>query len=165
MNEQLTGIIALLALASVLVSRRAKGEGAFFRGLSDDGRAPGLITLTFSQVTTWIFARSLMNAAILGFYYGIWGTIAYAAYYLSFFVGGRIIDHLRFEQGYTSIQSFLNDRFGRWGTACYNFVIGVRLVSEVFANLLVIGILLGEAGSQSYTFAVIGLALVTLGYS
>ncbi|MBV1790669.1 sodium:proline symporter [Marinobacterium sp. D7] len=165
MSYQLGGIIALLALGSVLVARRAKGEGAFYRGLSADGAAPGLITLIFSQVTTWIFARSLMNAAILGFYYGIWGTLAYAAYYLSFFVGGRIIDHLRFEQGHESIQSFLNDRFGGWGTACYNFVIGVRLVSEVFANLLVIGLLLGEAGSNAYTLAVVGLALVTLGYS
>lgn len=165
MDYSLPGMIALLALGSVLISRKAKGEGAFFRGLSEQGTPPGLITLIFSQVTTWIFARSLMNAAILGFYYGLWGTLAYAAYYLSFFVGGRIVDHLRFEHGYDSIQAFLHDRFGRAGTACYNFVIGVRLISEVFANLLVIGILLGGVGSSAYTLGILGLAAVTLGYS
>jgi Na+/proline symporter len=123
------------------------------------------MTLIFSQVTTWIFARSLMNAAILGFYYGLWGTLAYAIYYLSFITGGLIIDDLRFRKGYESIQSFLFDRFGRWGTRCYNFVIGVRLISEVFANLLVIGILFGAAGSGAYTLAVVGMAAVALIYS
>jgi hypothetical protein len=48
----------------------------FYQGTSATGQKPGLLTLTLSQVTTWIFARSLMNAAILGFYYGIWGTLA-----------------------------------------------------------------------------------------
>ncbi|MEH6470804.1 MAG: hypothetical protein V7752_06090 [Halopseudomonas sp.] len=124
-----------------------------------------MLTLTFSQVTTWVFARSLMNAAILGFYYGLWGTLAYAAYYLSFLTGGRIIDSLRFEHGYQSVQEFLRARFGRWGTGCYNVVVGIRLISEVFANLLVIGLLFGVAGSQGYTLAIIGFAAVTLFYS
>lgn len=165
MEVWLAGLVSGLAVISILLSKQVKHEQGFYRGRSASGEAPGLITLIFSQITTWIFARSLLNAAILGFYYGIWGTLAYAAYYLSFLTGGRIIDHLRFEQGYESVQAFLQDRFGHWGTRCYNFVIGVRLVSEVFANLLVIGILFGVAGSQAYTLAVIGLALVTLVYS
>ncbi|MES9955909.1 MAG: sodium:proline symporter [Sedimenticola sp.] len=165
MELALPAIVAFIALASIMLAPKAKGEGAFFKGLSPAGRQPRLLTLTFSQVTTWIFARSLMNAAILGFYYGIWGTLAYAAYYLSFLTGGRIIDSLRFQHGYDSVQAFLFDRFGRWGTSCYNFVIGIRLVSEVFANLLVIGILFGAAGSESYTLAVVGLAAITLFYS
>ena len=53
------------------------------------------------------FARSLMNAAILGYYYGIADTVAYAAYYLSFFTGAVIIDQVRFRHGFSSIQSFL----------------------------------------------------------
>ncbi|WP_420554744.1 sodium:solute symporter family transporter [Neptuniibacter marinus] len=165
MSMWLIFLVSGLALVSIFLSRKATQEGGFFRGESADGRAPTLLALTFSQVTTWIFARSLLNAAILGFYYGIWGALAYAAYYLSFLTGGRIIDHLRFEQGYDSVQGFLSDRFGAWGGRCYNFVVGIRLVSEVFANLLVIGILFGAAGSQSYTLAVIGLAAVTLLYS
>ena len=98
---------ALIALSSVLLSPRAESEGAFYQGLGVGGRQPGLLTLVFSQVTTWIFARSLMNAAILGFYYGIWGTLAYSFYYLSFLTGGKIVDSLRYEHGCNSVQEFL----------------------------------------------------------
>ncbi|MEH6650135.1 MAG: sodium:proline symporter [Motiliproteus sp.] len=165
MEYALPLLVAVLAIGSVLISRNSRTAGGFFQGQSADGKAPGLLTLTLSQVTTWVFARSLMNAAILGFYYGIWGTVAYAAYYLSFITGGRIIDSLRFEHGFSSVQSFLRARFGRWGSSCYNLVVGIRLVSEVFANLLVIGLLFGIAGSQAYILAIVGFSLVTLIYS
>ena len=165
MVTELVLITATVALLSLLLSPRVRSEASFFHGSSANGAQPGLITLIFSQVTTWIFARSLMNAAILGFYYGIWGTVAYAAYYLSFLTGAAIIDSLRFRHGYKNIQSFLHDRFGRMGTSCYNLVIGLRLVSEVFANLLVIGILFGSAGSDLYTISILGFAAVTLIYS
>lgn len=165
MDYALPGIVVTVALFSMLLSSRANNNRTFFNGLSANGNPPGLWLLTLSQVTTWIFARSLMNAAILGYYYGIWGTLAYAAYYLSFLTGGMIIDSLRFKQGYESVQAFLNARFGHWGTGCYNVVVGLRLISEVFANLLVIGILFGVAGSQAYVLSVVGLALVTLFYS
>ncbi|UZE96263.1 sodium:solute symporter family transporter [Alkalimarinus alittae] len=157
--------IAIIALVSILLSPKARTESGFFAGLSPNGQSPKLMTMILSQVTTWIFARSLLNAAILGFYYGIWGTIAYAAYYLSFLTGGLIIDSLRFKHGFNSIQDFLRARFSSVGTRCYNFVIGLRLVSEVFANILVIGILFGSAGSSAYTLAVMAFAAVTLLYS
>ncbi|MCD6580336.1 MAG: sodium:proline symporter [Desulfuromusa sp.] len=165
MDYYLPVFAGIIALASVLLAPRAESAGAFFQGLSATGRQPGLLALTFSQVTTWIFARSLMNAAILGFYYGIWGTLAYAFYYFSFLTGGRIVDSLRFEHGFNSVQGFLHDRFGKWGTGCYNFVIGIRLISEVFANLLVIGILFGVAGSNMYTLTILGFSAITLFYS
>jgi len=157
--------VVVVAALSTYLSPVAKTANTFFAGISPQGLAPGLLTLTFSQVTTWIFARSLMNAAILGFYYGVWGTLAYSAYYLSFLTGGKIIDNIRFEQGYTSIQEFLHSRFGSLGVTCYNFVIAIRLISEVFANLLVFGILFGSVGSNAYGFAIIGFSLVTLFYS
>ncbi|MBT3146730.1 sodium:proline symporter [Neptunomonas phycophila] len=165
MNYQLPAVIALVAVISLLLSRKSNHSSGFFLGQSASGQAPSLITLVFSQVTTWIFARSLLNAAILGFYYGIWGTLAYTVYYLSFFTGAKIVEHVRFVEGFDSVQTFLANRFGRWGTSCYNLVIGVRLTSEVFANLLVIGILFGAAGSQAYTLAIIAVAVITLAYS
>jgi len=165
MDYVLPALAGFVAITSVILSPKAQSEASFFKGLSATGEQPGLLTLTFSQVTTWIFARSLMNAAILGFYYGIWGTLAYAFYYFSFLTGGRIVDHLRFEHGFDSVQGFLGARFGSWGTGCYNFVIGVRLISEVFANLLVIGILFGAAGSNVYTLSILAFAGVTLFYS
>lgn len=165
MVTELFVVSGVIAVASMLLSPRVKTGSSFYHGTSQSGQQPGLLTLTLSQVTTWIFARSLMNAAILGFYYGIWGTLAYAAYYLSFVTGAAIIDSLRFRHGYENIQRFLYDRFGSTGTACYNFVIGLRLVSEVFANVLVIGILFGASGSDLYILSIVGFALVTLAYS
>ena len=165
MNSILPILVGVVALASILLSPRAKNEATFFHGRSEGGKQPDLLTLTFSQVTTWIFARSLMNAAILGFYYGLWGTLAYATYYLSFLTGAKIVDSLRFRHGYGSIQQFLAARFGRIGTSCYNFVIGIRLISEVFANLLVIGIIFGAAGTAGYTVTILAFAAVTLLYS
>lgn len=165
MDLVLPVLVGVIAFVSILMSSKAKNTATFFHGKSAEGKQPGLLTLTFSQVTTWIFARSLMNAAILGFYYGLWGTLAYAAYYLSFLTGAKIVDSLRFKHGYGSIQLFLSARFGRIGTSCYNFVIGVRLISEVFANLLVIGIIFGVAGSTGYTVTILAFAAVTLLYS
>ena len=161
----LISVVVAISIVSFLLSPRVKTVESFFSGLTENGKQPCLWTLTLSQVTTWIFARSLMNAAILGFYYGIAGTLAYAAYYLSFLTGGLIIDRIRFERGYDSIQGFLYDQYGRLGTVTYNILVGVRLLSEVFANLLVIGIIFGVTGSTSYTLAIIAIAVLTLGYS
>lgn len=165
MEYALLTIAGIIAMLSLLLVPNARTANTFFSGLSPQGKTPTLLTLTFSQVTTWIFARSLMNAAVLGYFYGIWGTLAYAGYYLSFLTGGKIIDSLRFELGYTSIQEFLTHRFGNVGVTCYNIVVVIRLISEVFANLLVIGILFGAIGSNAYVIAIICFSLVTLAYS
>ncbi len=165
MDPIFAAALIVLAVASFLFAPRAADADGFFRGRAPDGSAPGLLALTFSQVTTWIFARSLLTAAVLGYYYGIAGGLAYTAYYFSFLTGGAIIRSLRFRHGCDSVQDFLRARFGRGGVACYNVVVAVRLLSEVFANLLVIGIIFGEGGSSAYAIAIVVLALATLGYS
>ena len=147
------------------LSPRVQTADGFFKGFSDAGAAPSLWTLVLSQVTTWIFARSLMTAAILGFYYGIAGALAYAAYYVSFLTGGKIIDQLRFKHGKGNIQSFMQEQFGRVGNHCYNLVIALRLLSEVFSNLLVIGLIFGIAGSKEHIVAMAAIALITFAYS
>lgn len=154
----------LVVAASLLAApRRASIEG-FFAGREVDGRAPALWTLVLSQVTTWIFARSLMNAAILGYYYGIAGTLAYAAYYGSFLTGGFIVMRLR-ETGAGSVQDWLGARFGRAGNGCYNFVIALRLLSEVFANLIVVGLIFDAVLAGSGTSAIVIVAVLGLAYS
>ncbi|AHE97197.1 SLC5/6 family protein [Thioalkalivibrio paradoxus] len=161
----LSGILVAFAAASFALVPRARTADGFFFGSSPAGARPGVWTLTFSQVTTWIFARSLLNAAILGYFFGIAGALAYTAYYLSFLTGGWIVDQLRFRHGAHNIQSFMQARFGRLGTGSFNLLIGVRLVSEVFANLLVVGIVFGATGSLAYAVAILAVAGVTLGYS
>ncbi|MFG6591658.1 sodium:proline symporter [Sulfitobacter sp. 1A12157] len=157
-------LFAAVILASLLVApRRATVEG-FFGGANAAGCAPGLWVLVLSQVTTWIFARSLMNAAILGYFYGIAGTLAYAAYYGSFLTGGFIVGHLR-RGGARSVQDWLAGRFGGAGTAAYNLVIGLRLLSEVFANLLVVALIFEAVWPGSGTLAVLIVAALGFGYS
>ncbi|MFG6635558.1 sodium:proline symporter [Sulfitobacter sp. 1A12126] len=157
-------LFAAVILASLLVApRRATVEG-FFGGANAAGRAPGLSVLVLSQVTTWIFARSLMNAAILGYFYGIAGTLAYAAYYGSFLTGGFIVGHLR-RGGARSVQDWLAGHFGSAGTAAYNLVIGLRLLSEVFANVLVVALIFEAVWPGSGTLAVLIVAALGFGYS
>ncbi|MEM7596688.1 MAG: sodium:proline symporter [Pseudomonadota bacterium] len=144
---QATAIIVLFAavvLASLLIAPRRATIDGFFSGRSPSGDAPGLWVLVLSQVTTWIFARSLMNSAILGYYYGIWGVLAYAAYYGSFLTGAMIVDRLR-AKGAGSVQDWLGEAFGPAGHVTYNMVIALRLLSEVFANLLVVGLIFAAA--------------------
>ncbi|MCX8226919.1 MAG: sodium:proline symporter [Sulfitobacter sp.] len=160
----LIAIFGAIVVASLLVApRRASIEG-FFGGVTPAGRAPGLWTLVLSQVTTWIFARSLMNAAILGYYYGIAGTLAYATYYGSFLTGGFIVGRLR-ESGSMSVQDWLGARFGAAGNGAYNLVVALRLLSEVFANLLVVGLIFNAVLAGSGTTAILVVAGVGLAYS
>lgn len=158
-------ITAAISVLSIVYSPRAKTTASFYNGHDASGMAPGVLTLTLSQVTTWIFARSIMNAAILGYFYGIAGALAYAAYYLSFITGAQIIASLRFKHGFGSVQDFLYDRFGLAGTTSYNFVVGVRLLSEVFANLLVIGLIFGTDGTLAYSASIVLVGCATLGYA
>lgn len=163
----LVGITLLVIAGSFLLSARRSSIAGFFDGQDDAGRAPGLWTLVLSQVTTWIFARSLLTAAILGYFYGTAGLMAYTTYYVSFLTGWVFVDGIRFRAGARSIHVYLRGKFGRVGTLCYDVVIGLRLLSEVFANLLVVGIifdgLLPETNAGTY--AIVGLAVLGLGYS
>ena len=162
----ITAAFGAILLVSFMVAPRKAGVEGFFEGRIG-GEAPGMWTLALSQVTTWIFARSLMNSAILGYYYGMPGTLAYAAYYLSFLTGGYIVGQLR-ARGTSSVQDWLGALFGRTGQRCYNFVIALRLLSEVFANLLVVGLIFGAVMPEvdgASTIAVIVVALLGLAYS
>ncbi len=165
MSYTLVAVTALVAVASLALSPRVSTLGSFYKGHALSGGTPGIFSLSLSLVTTWIFARSIMNAAILGYFYGIAGALAYATYYLSFLTGAWVIASLRWRHGFDSIQAFLADRFGVVGPVSYSFVTGLRLLSEVFANLLVIGIIFGPEGSSAYMVSMVAVGLVVLAYS
>ena len=163
----LIGAIGVIAVLSLVVAPRRVSADGFFAGVDGGGAAPGLATLVLSQVTTWIFARSLMNAAILGYYFGIAGTLAYTVYYGSFLTGGYIVARLRTTGG-RSVQGWLGARFGRGATVCYNIVVALRLLSEVFANLLVIGLIAGSVlptVPQASAMAILGFSGLALTYA
>ena len=163
----LVGFTALTAIAALAMVRGPMTVDGFFGG-REQGRKPQLWTLVLSQVTTWIFARSLMNAAILGYFYGFAGALAYTAYYLSFLTGGFIVGRIR-ESGGSSVQDYLGARFGQAGHWSYNFIIALRLLSEVFANLIVIGLIFAalfpESAKMAEVVSIILLGAIGLLYS
>ena len=109
MSYTLVAVTVLVAVASLALSPRVSTLGSFYKGHAISGGTPGIFSLSLSLVTTWIFARSIMNAAILGYFYGIAGALAYATYYLSFLTGAWVIASLRWRHGFDSIQAFLAD--------------------------------------------------------
>jgi Na+/proline symporter len=159
--------VGIVTLVSFIISPRKVTVEGFFEGASKIGTQPGLWMLVLSQVTTWIFARSLMNAAILGYFYGFAGTLAYTCYYLSFLTGMYIIGQMR-SRGARSVQDWLGDNFGRLGHVSYNLVVALRLLSEVFANLIVVGLIFSAAFPDVVwmkTGSIIILAAIGLIYS
>src|SRR6056300_184858 len=162
----LVGTAVALALSAYSVRQAVTVDG-FFAGRDGQGHAPDLCTLILSQVTTWIFARSLLNSAILGYYYGVAGSLAYTAYYLSFLTGGYAVMKLRARR-HGSVQDWLHHSFGPLGVITYNVVIALRLLSEVFANLLVIGLIFSVLMPQAdgiKTLSILAVAGLTLVYS
>ncbi len=142
-------------------SRTAK---EFFRA-AHDGREPGFWLLTSSLVISWIFAKSITNAANLGLSFGIVGGVAYAAYYLSFLVAGVVLYRMRTRGGFESIHAFLRGKFGRGAVVVFSLLIGIRLFNEVWSNTMVIGSYFGAEGSPGYYTAILVFTGLTLAYA
>ena len=76
-------ILVTISVTMFLVSPWAKTATDFFKGSAED-KPTSTLFLTSSLMISWIFAKSITNAADLGSKYGMVGSISYAAYYLSF---------------------------------------------------------------------------------
>lgn len=142
----------------------ARTAGEFFGGRRQD-RQPGQLALISSLVISWLFAKSLTNAADLGLAFGIVGGVAYAAYYLSFAVAGEVIHKMRTKGGFRSIHHFLSSRFGRGALVIFSILICFRLFNEVWSNTMVIGSYFGGPGELEYLLAVVVFTVLTLAYS
>jgi len=158
----------ILVIASSLIlfalSPYAKTTASFFKA-NHNKKSPNVLVLTGSLIISWIFAKSITNAANLGLDFGLVGGVAYAGYYLSFAVAGLLIYQLRTKGGYTSIHDFLTSKFGKKAVAIFTFLIIIRLFNEVWSNTMVIGSYFGETGSASYYTAIIVFTLLTLSYA
>ena len=152
------------SLILFLLSPYAKTTESFFKA-NHNKKSPNVLVLTGSLIISWIFAKSITNAANLGLDFGIVGGVAYAGYYLSFAVAGLLIYQLRTKGGYTSIHQFLTSKFGKKAVAVFTVLIIIRLFNEVWSNTMVIGSYFGESGSASYYTAIIVFTLLTLSYA
>lgn len=157
-------IVVLFGFGLLALSPRAKTVEDFFKATTK-GKKPGMLLLSSSLVISWIFAKSITNAANLGLTYGIVGGLTYAAYYLSFLVAGLVIFNLRVKGQFKSIHQFLEEKFGRKSLILFSVLIAIRLFNEVWSNTMVIGSYFGQVGDTSYYVAIIVFTLLTLAYT
>ena len=114
---------------------------------------------------SWIFAKSVTNAANLGAAYGVVGGLAYAAYWLSIPLAGVVIYRLRTKEGATGLVPFLVGKYGRAAALAFSAAILVRLFNEVWSNTAVVGGYYGAKGSSDFIGAALLFTAAVLFYS
>ena len=157
-------ILLAFGLLFFIMAPYSKSKKEFFGAKTSKGKQPGYFILTASLLISWIFAKSITNAANLGLKFGIVGGVTYAVYYLSFIVAGIVIYQLRVKGGFKSIHHFLQKKFGKKALLVFSILIGIRLFNEVWSNTMVIGSYFGEQGSTNYYISIIAFTGITLAY-
>nr|WP_159021132.1 sodium:solute symporter [Algibacter sp. L3A6] len=158
------GLIITSSLILFFLSPFAKTTDQFFKA-TKRLKKPGTVVLTGSLIISWIFAKSITNAANLGLQFGLVGGVAYAGYYLSFAVAGILLYQLRVKGGFESIHHFLTTKFGKGAMVIFSILIAFRLFNEVWSNTMVIGSYFGETGSSPYYWSILLFTLLTLAYA
>ena len=158
-------LIIIIGITSLFFISRQPDIKGFYSGLMEGNKEPSLVAMVLSLVTTWIFSRSLLTAAILAYYYGLPGALAYTAYYFSFLTGGYFIVRLRKKFRISSLVEFFEKEYGFAGKFSYSFIIIIRLISEIFANLIVIGLIFGNEGTIEYKASILIIMLLAFSYS
>ena len=137
----------------------------FFQGNSRQGNDPGLWLLVSSAAISWIFAKSIDNAASLSNDFGITGGIGYAIYYLSFITAAVALYLIRTRGGHRSISEFLVSKYGIVCSRLFLLAIAIRLINEVWSNTKVFSLYFGAEGSGGYWFAALLVTVFTVYYS
>jgi hypothetical protein len=150
-------------LMLLLVPRATSARG-FFWAQAPGGAPPSTALLTGSVLVTWIFAKSITNAANLGERFGILGGLAYATWYLSIPAAGLVLFSIR-RAGHEGLIPFLVARFGTSAAVLFSLTILVRLFNEVWSNTGVVASYFGTAGTPSYYAAAFAFTVAVLLYS
>ncbi len=159
------GFLLVFGLVMYIVAPRSKDEAGFFRGHDASGRPASEWALMMSIFISWIFAKSVTNAANLGATYGVVGGLAYAAYWLSIPVAGLVIYRLRTREGATGMVPFLIGKYGRGAALAFSLAILIRLFNEVWSNTAVVGGYYGESGSAGFIGSALLFTAAVLFYS
>ena len=147
------------------ISPSARSEASFFSGSDHAGRPASEWALMCSIFISWIFAKSVTNAANLGAAHGVVGGLAYATYWLSIPVAGIVIYWLRTRHGATGLVPFLIGRYGRLAALAFTVAILIRLYNEVWSNTAVVGAYYGNAGEGTFIASALLFSVATLTYS
>jgi len=159
------GFLIVFGATMYLVVPRSKDEAGFFRGHDSRGRPASEWALMMSIFISWIFAKSVTNAANLGAAYGIVGGLAYAAYWFSIPVAGFAIYRLRTREGATGLVPHLISKYGRGAALAFSAAILIRLFNEVWSNTAVVGGYYGETGTGSFMGSALLFTAAVLFYS
>jgi solute:Na+ symporter, SSS family len=144
---------------------RQVSSSQFFDGRGKLGAPPGIWLVAMSAAITWIFAKSIANAADLSYAYGLTGGIGYALYYLSFIVAGVAIYVMRTRGGYRSLPQFLVEKYGGVCAKLFLLTIAFRLFNEVWSNTKVMALYFGAEGTAPYWLAAGLITLFTMSYA
>lgn len=159
------GFLVVYGIVMIAISPRAVSIGGFFRGERKDGKPASLFLLTTSIFISWIFAKSVTNAANLGAEFGFVGGVAYATYWLCIPIAGFAIYRLRTKFLAKGLVSFLTKNYGIAAAFVFSLAILIRLFNEVWSNSSVVGGYYGEAGSTYFIVAATVFTLITLAYA
>jgi Na+/proline symporter len=159
------GFLLAFGVVMYVVAPRSKDEAGFFRGHDEQGRPASEWALMMSIFISWIFAKSVTNAANLGAAYGVVGGLAYAAYWLSIPVAGLAIHRLRTREGATGMVPFLIRKYGRGAALAFSLAILIRLFNEVWSNTAVVGGYYGDSGSAGFIASALLFTAAVLCYS
>lgn len=159
------GFLLLYGGVMYAISPHSRTDAGFFGGSDDAGRPATEWALMCSIFISWIFAKSVTNAANLGAAHGVVGGLAYATYWLSIPVAGLTIYWLRTRHGATGLVPFLIGRYGRLAALAFTAAILIRLYNEVWSNTAVVGAYYGKPGEWTFIAAALLFTAVTLLYS
>ena len=159
------GFLLLYGGAMYAITPRSRTAASFFTGSDDSGRPATEWALMCSIFISWIFAKSVTNAANLGAAWGVVGGLAYATYWLSIPVAGIVIYWLRTRHGATGLVPFLITRYGRLAALAFTLAILIRLYNEVWSNTAVVGAYYGQAGTWTFITAALLFTAATLIYA
>jgi len=127
-------VLFAYAVMTWWVAPRRVTSPQFFDGRERTGSPPGILLVAFSAAITWVFAKSIANAADLSYAFGIAGSVGYTIYYLSFAVAGVAIYFMRTRGQYQSLTHLLVEKYGSLCARLFLFTIGFRLFNEVWSN-------------------------------
>jgi SSS family solute:Na+ symporter len=155
------------AVVVYLVAPRASGHRGFLWARASEtgeGSTPSTALLTASVLVSWIFAKSITNAANLGEKYGLVGGLAYAAWYLSIPAAGLLVHRIR-RAGHEGLVPFLTARYGAGAAFAFSAAILVRLFNEVWSNTGVVASTFGPKGSLAYYAGAAAFTASVLAYA
>jgi Na+/proline symporter len=159
------GFLLLYGTVMYVLSPQARTVSSFFGGTDENGKPATEWALMCSIFISWIFAKSVTNAANLGASFGVVGGLAYATYWLSIPVAGIVIYWLRTRHGATSLVAFLVFKYGKLAALAFTLAILIRLYNEVWSNTAVVGAYYGNPGEFAFIAAALLFTAVTLLYS